>query len=57
MNARFRAWTEAVEKYVVDVVIRGKQKGVGAASLRAALCTLSHLFLLVVKFRRALHSR
>lgn len=54
MRERFRAWTESLETYALEVIFEHR-RGTGAAVLRAILFGASRLFALVVKLRRLLY--
>jgi len=55
MRERFRAWTEAVETFVLEVIFE-QRRGQRAAFLRAALFALSKFFQVAVKTRRFLYN-
>src|SRR6266545_540042 len=55
MRERFRAWTEAVETFVLEVIFE-QRRGKRAALMRAALFALSKLFQVAVKTRRFLYN-
>jgi tetraacyldisaccharide 4'-kinase len=55
MRERIRAWTEAAETFVLEVIFE-ERHGKRAATLRAALFMLSKIFQLLVKFRRSLYN-
>src|SRR5438552_3542432 len=55
MRERFRAWTEAVETFVLEVIFE-QRRGQRAALLRAALFAMSKVFQLAVKARRSLYN-
>jgi tetraacyldisaccharide 4'-kinase len=55
MREQFRAWTEAVETFVLDVISE-RQRGKRAAFMRFALYILSLLFELAVRVRQFLYS-
>ena len=55
MRERFRAWTEAVETFVLEVIFEHR-RGHRAALLRAALFALSKVFQVAVKARRFLYN-
>ncbi len=54
MRERLRAWTEAVETFVLEV-IQGQRSGKRAALARGALFGLSQVFQVAVKTRRLLY--
>jgi hypothetical protein len=56
MRERLQAWTEGVETFVIDVLLR-QRRGKWAALMRGGLLFLSRIFSLAVKARRALHDR
>ena len=56
MIKRLRAWTDAVETFVREVMLR-QRRGNLAALVRVALFFLSRLFALAVKTRYLLHDR
>src|SRR5437762_4691578 len=56
MRERLRAWTEAVETFVLEVIFEHR-RGPGAASVRPALCALSKTFQVAVKARRFLYNK
>ncbi len=51
MRERLRAWTEAVETFVLEVIFE-QRRGKRAAMLRVALLALSKIFQAGVKARR-----
>jgi len=51
MRERLRAWTEAVEIFVLEVIFE-QRRGKRAAMLRVALLALSKIFQAGVKARR-----
>ncbi len=55
MRERFRAWTETVETFVLEVIFE-QRRGQRAAFLRAALFALSKFFQVAVKTRRFLYN-
>jgi hypothetical protein len=55
MRERIRAWTEAVETFVLEVILE-QHRGKRAALLRGSLFYLSKIFALAVKTRRALYN-
>ncbi len=55
MRETFRAWAEAVETFVLEVIFE-ERKGKRAAIVRGLLFLLSKLFALAVKFRRFLYN-
>jgi tetraacyldisaccharide 4'-kinase len=55
MRERFRAWTEAVETFVLEVIFE-KRRGPRAAILRGTLFVLSKVFTVAVKARRFLYN-
>ena len=54
MREKFRAWTELVESFVLEV-IQGQRTGRRAALARTALLALSKIFIVAVKTRRFLY--
>ena len=54
MREWLRAWTEAVETFVLDVLLR-QRRGKWAALMRGGILFLSRIFSLAVKARRALY--
>ena len=54
MRERFRAWTEAVETFVLEVISE-QRRGKWAAILRVALLALSKIFQVAVRARRFLY--
>ena len=54
MRDTLRAWTEAVETFVLEVILE-ERRGKAATIVRSILFALSKVFLLVVKFRRFLY--
>src|SRR5437762_3377446 len=55
MRERFRAWTEAVETFVLEVIFE-QRRGQRAALLRAALFAMSIIFQVAVGTRRFLYN-
>ena len=55
MRERLRAWTEAVETFVLEVIFE-QRRGKRAAMLRVALLALSKIFQVLVKARRFLYN-
>src|SRR5438034_7560692 len=55
MRERFRAWTEAVETFVLEVIF-DERHGTGATLMRAVLYSLSKVFQVAVKIRRFLYN-
>ena len=55
MRERLRAWTEAVETFVLEVISE-QRRGKRAAMLRVALLALSKIFQVAVKARRFLYA-
>src|SRR5436190_9981384 len=55
MRERIRAWTEAVETFVLEVIFE-QRRGTWAAMVRAALFALSKIFQVAVKARRFLYN-
>ena len=55
MRETIRAWTEASETFVLEVIL-GERKGKRAAILRAVLFALSKIFTGAVKARRFLYN-
>jgi tetraacyldisaccharide 4'-kinase len=55
MRETFRAWTEATETFVLEVILE-ERRGKRAAILRGVLFMLSKLFIAAVKARRFLYS-
>jgi tetraacyldisaccharide 4'-kinase len=55
MRESFRAWTEATETFVLEVILE-ERRGKRAAILRTVLLGLSKLFQLAVKARRFLYN-
>src|SRR5437870_2158516 len=55
MRERLRAWTEAVETFVLEVIFE-QRRGKRAAMLRVALLALSKIFQVAVKTRRFLYN-
>ncbi|MBI3851315.1 MAG: tetraacyldisaccharide 4'-kinase [Verrucomicrobia bacterium] len=55
MRESFRAWTEATETFVLEVILE-ERRGKRAAILRTCLLGLSKLFQLAVKARRFLYN-
>src|SRR2546422_10783643 len=55
MRERLRAWTEAVETFVLEVIFE-QRRGKRAAMLRVALLALSKVFQVLVKTRRFLYN-
>ena len=55
MRETFRAWTEASETFVLDVIL-GERRGKRAAILRSVLFALSKIFIGAVKARRFLYN-
>src|SRR5436189_4423831 len=55
MCERLRAWTEAVETFVLEVIFE-QRRGKRAAMLRVALLALSKIFQVLVKARRFLYN-
>ncbi|MEO6034573.1 MAG: tetraacyldisaccharide 4'-kinase [Verrucomicrobiota bacterium] len=55
MRETFRAWTEAAETFVLDVIL-GERRGKRAAILRSVLFALSRIFIAAVKARRFLYN-
>ena len=55
MRETFRAWTEASETFVLDVILGGR-RGKRAALLRSVLFALSKIFIGAVKARRFLYN-
>src|SRR5688500_18891157 len=54
MRDTLRAWTEAVETFVLEVIFE-QRRGKAAALVRTVLLVLSKVFLVAVKFRRVLY--
>jgi len=54
MRDTFRAWTEAIETFVLEVIL-GERRGKRAAVARFFLLLLSKVFLVIVKLRRFLY--
>jgi hypothetical protein len=54
MRELFRAWTKAVETFVLEVML-DQRRGKRAALMRGSLFFLSRIFALAVKARRALY--
>jgi tetraacyldisaccharide 4'-kinase len=54
MRDTLRAWTEAVETLVLEVIFE-QRRGKAAALVRTVLLLLSKVFLVAVKFRRVLY--
>ncbi|PYM15232.1 MAG: tetraacyldisaccharide 4'-kinase, partial [Verrucomicrobia bacterium] len=54
MRERFRAWTEAAETFVLEVIFE-QRRGKRAALMRGALFALSKAFQVLVKARRFLY--
>ena len=54
MRETFRAWTEAIETFVLEVIFE-QRPGKRAALLRSLLHALSQVFLVIVKLRRFLY--
>jgi len=55
MRETFRAWTEAAETFVLDVIL-GERRGKRAALVRSLLFALSKIFIGAVKARRFLYN-
>src|SRR6185369_7922784 len=55
MREQIRAWTEAFETFVLEVIF-GQRKGKRAALMRAGLYVLSKIFQVLVKLRRLLYN-
>src|SRR5688572_32791946 len=55
MRDTLRAWTEAFETFVLEVILE-ERRGKAANLVRAILFALSKVFLLAVKFRRFLYN-
>jgi tetraacyldisaccharide 4'-kinase len=55
MRDTLRAWTEAVETFVLEVIFE-QRRGKAAGAARTLLLCLSKLFLVAVKFRRFLYN-
>src|SRR5437870_10500067 len=55
MRERIRAWTEAVETFVLEVIFE-QRRGTWAAIVRAGLFALSKIFQVAVKARRFLYN-
>jgi tetraacyldisaccharide 4'-kinase len=55
MREYIRAWTEATETFVLEVIF-GQRRGKRAALVRSGLFGLSKVFTLAVKLRRALYN-
>lgn len=55
MRERFRAWTEGVETFLLEVIL-GERRGARAAIVRTLLYACSKLFLLAVITRRSLYN-
>lgn len=55
MREQIRAWTEAFETFVLEVIF-GQRKGKRAALMRAGLYVLSKIFQVLVKLRRFLYN-
>ena len=55
MREHIRAWTEAFETFVLEVIFE-QRKGKRAALMRACLYVLSKVFQVAVKFRRFLYN-
>ena len=55
MRDTLRAWTEAVETFVLEVILE-ERRGKAASLARALLFLLSKVFLVAVKFRRFLYN-
>src|SRR6266480_1182291 len=55
MRERLRAWTEAVETFVLEIIFE-QRRGKRAAMLRVALLALSKIFQVAVKARRFLYN-
>src|SRR5438093_1761126 len=56
MREWIRAWTEAVETFVLEVIFE-QRRGTWAAMVRAALFAFSKIFQVAVKVRRFLYNR
>lgn len=56
MRETFRAWTEATETFILEVILE-ERRGKRAAILRSVLFALSKVFIGAVKFRRYLYNR
>ena len=54
MRDTIRAWTEAIETFVLEVIL-GERRGKRAAIVRFLLFLLSKVFLVIVKLRRFLY--
>ena len=54
MRDTFRAWTEAIETFVLEVILE-ERRGIRAAIARFVLYLLSGIFLVIVKLRRLLY--
>lgn len=55
MRDTIRAWTEAIETFVLEVILE-ERRGKAADLVRLALFLLSKVFLLIVKLRRFLYN-
>ncbi len=55
MRDTIRAWTEAIETFVLEVILE-ERRGKAADFVRLVLFLLSKVFLLIVKFRRFLYN-
>jgi tetraacyldisaccharide 4'-kinase len=55
MTEKFRAWTESLETFVLEVILE-QRRGKRAALLRCVLLGLSQIFTLAVKARRFLYN-
>lgn len=55
MREQIRAWTEAFETFVLEVIFE-ERRGKRAALMRGFLYVLSRLFQVAVKFRRFLYN-
>ncbi len=55
MRDTIRAWTEAIETFVLEVILE-ERRGRAADFVRLLLFLLSKVFLLIVKFRRFLYN-
>ena len=54
MRDTLRAWTEAIETFVLEVILE-ERRGIRAAIARFVLYLLSGIFLVIVKLRRLLY--
>jgi len=55
MRERFRAWTENLETFVLEVILE-ERRGPRAAFVRSLLCLCSQMFQVAVKARRFLYN-